>query len=43
MPSTLRVANAGGYWGDDPTALARRVRGETTAPFLDKRPPRWTT
>jgi hypothetical protein len=27
MPSTIRVANASGYWGDDPTALARQVRG----------------
>ncbi|HYR96199.1 MAG TPA: acyclic terpene utilization AtuA family protein [Candidatus Binatus sp.] len=29
MPSTVRVANASGYWGDDPTALARQVRGGT--------------
>src|SRR5581483_2026740 len=27
MPATLRVANASGYRGDDPTALARQVRG----------------
>jgi len=27
MRSTVRVANASGYWGDDPTALARQVRG----------------
>src|SRR5689334_2569956 len=26
MRSTVRVANASGYWGDDPTALARQVR-----------------
>src|SRR6185436_1564031 len=24
---TVRVANASGYWGDDPEALARQVRG----------------
>lgn len=24
---TIRIGNAGGYWGDDPTALARQVRG----------------
>jgi len=23
----IRIANAGGYWGDDPTALRRQVRG----------------
>jgi hypothetical protein len=27
MPTPLRVANASGYWGDDPEALARQVRG----------------
>ncbi|HJQ83520.1 MAG TPA: acyclic terpene utilization AtuA family protein [Candidatus Binatia bacterium] len=27
MRETLRVANASGYWGDDPGALARQVRG----------------
>src|SRR6476660_1014209 len=27
MRSTVRVANASGYWGDDPEALARQVRG----------------
>ena len=27
MRGTLRVANASGYWGDDPGALARQVRG----------------
>jgi hypothetical protein len=38
MPSTLRVANASGYWGDDPGALARQVRGgsvdDVTLDFL---------
>jgi hypothetical protein len=24
---TIRIGNAGGYWGDDPTALARQVKG----------------
>ena len=24
---TIRIGNAGGYWGDDPGALARQVRG----------------
>ena len=27
MGRTLRVANASGYWGDDPGALARQIRG----------------
>ncbi len=27
MAQALRVANASGYWGDDPGALARQVRG----------------
>jgi len=27
MPSSVRIANASGYWGDDPEALARQVRG----------------
>src|SRR5438874_11812715 len=27
MRETLRVANASGYWGDDPGALAQQVRG----------------
>ena len=26
--TTLRIANAGGYWGDDPYALRRQVLGE---------------
>jgi hypothetical protein len=25
--TTIRIGNAGGYWGDDPGALARQVRG----------------
>jgi hypothetical protein len=31
MPAPVRIANASGYWGDDPEALARQV----------KRHPRW--
>ena len=27
MPDVVRIANASGYWGDDPEALARQVRG----------------
>jgi hypothetical protein len=27
MPEVVRIANASGYWGDDPDALARQVRG----------------
>jgi acyclic terpene utilization AtuA family protein len=27
MRGALRIANASGYWGDDPEALARQVRG----------------
>jgi hypothetical protein len=26
-PRTIRIANAGGYWGDDPYALRRQVQG----------------
>src|SRR3954469_9695560 len=26
-PRVVRIANASGYWGDDPTALRRQVRG----------------
>ena len=28
MGKVVRVANASGYWGDDPEALARQVRGD---------------
>jgi hypothetical protein len=27
MPASVRIANASGYWGDDPEALARQIRG----------------
>src|SRR5258708_6573794 len=27
VPNPVRIANASGYWGDDPEALARQVRG----------------
>jgi hypothetical protein len=27
MRSSVRIANASGYWGDDPEALARQIRG----------------
>jgi len=27
MPSPVLIANASGYWGDDPEALARQIRG----------------
>jgi hypothetical protein len=27
MARAVRIANASGYWGDDPEALARQVRG----------------
>jgi hypothetical protein len=27
VPKSVRIANASGYWGDDPEALARQVRG----------------
>ena len=47
MRSTLRVANASGYRGDDPAARASQVRGGpvdyVTLDFLAEiRPPRWT-
>src|SRR2546422_9461746 len=27
MRAGVRIANASGYWGDDPEALARQIRG----------------
>ncbi len=35
MLTALRVANASGYWGDDPTALARQVQGGIEAGQID--------
>jgi len=32
--STLRIANAGGYWGDDPYALRRQVMGELPIDYV---------
>lgn len=32
--STLRIANAGGYWGDDPYALRRQVLGELPVDYV---------
>jgi len=29
MGDRVRIANAGGYWGDDPEALLRQVRSGT--------------
>jgi len=31
---TLRIANAGGYWGDDPYALRRQVLGEIPIDYV---------
>ncbi|MGH9334744.1 MAG: acyclic terpene utilization AtuA family protein, partial [Vicinamibacteria bacterium] len=31
---TLRIANAGGYWGDDPYALRRQVLGEIPLDYI---------
>jgi hypothetical protein len=30
----VRIGNAGGYWGDDPAALRRQVRGEPALDFI---------
>jgi hypothetical protein len=30
----VRIANAGGYWGDDPYALRRQVLGETSLDYV---------
>jgi hypothetical protein len=30
----VRIANAGGYWGDDPYALRRQVRGEVLVDYV---------
>ena len=27
MRRTIRIGNAGGYWGDDPGALKRQIEG----------------
>lgn len=32
--SLIRIANAGGYWGDDPYALRRQVFGELNIDFI---------
>jgi hypothetical protein len=32
--TTLRIANAGGYWGDDPYALRRQVLGELPLDYV---------
>lgn len=32
--TTLRIANAGGYWGDDPYALRRQVLGELPVDYV---------
>ena len=31
---TLRIANAGGYWGDDPYAMRRQVLGELPIDYV---------
>jgi len=33
-PDLIRIANAGGYWGDDPHALRRQVRGPLALDFI---------
>lgn len=30
----IRIANAGGYWGDDPYALRRQIQGETLVDYI---------
>ena len=30
----IRIANAGGYWGDDPYALRRQVYGEMKLDYI---------
>jgi hypothetical protein len=32
--TTLRIANAGGYWGDDPYALRRQVTGDLPIDYI---------
>ena len=32
--TTLRIANAGGYWGDDPYAMRRQVLGELPVDYV---------
>jgi len=32
--TTLRIANAGGYWGDDPYAMRRQVLGELPIDYV---------
>ena len=32
--TTLRIANAGGYWGDDPYAMRRQVTGELPIDYV---------
>jgi len=34
VAKVVRIANAGGYWGDDPHALRRQVRGELPLHYI---------
>ena len=34
MANVIRIANAGGYWGDDPYALRRQVLGEPPVQYV---------
>ena len=34
MADVVRIANAGGYWGDDPYALRRQVLGELPIQYV---------
>ena len=34
VTQVVRIANAGGYWGDDPTALRRQVRGALKPDYI---------
>ena len=34
MKDMIRIANAGGYWGDDPYALRRQVLGKLPVDYI---------
>ena len=34
MKDMIRIGNAGGYWGDDPSALERQINGDIKLDYI---------
>ena len=34
MKDVIRIGNAGGYWGDDPSALERQINGDIKLDYI---------